>query len=65
MRPSICHAPGFVEAGVSALRDRGCGRWDLSPGLGGCGQVVFEASGVDEAADGVVREGAEAQGDAA
>ena len=37
----------------------------MSAGLGGCCQVVFEASGVDEAADGVVREVAESQGDAA
>ena len=48
-----------------ALRVWGCGRWGLSAGLGGCCQVVFEASGVDEAADGVVREVAESQGDAA
>ena len=41
------------------------GRWGVSSGLGGRGQVVFEASGVDEAADGVVREVAESQGDAA
>lgn len=34
-------------------------RWLLSDG-----QVVFEASGVDEAADGVVREITESQGDA-
>ena len=34
-------------------------RWLLSDG-----QVVFEASGVDEAADGVVREVTESQGDA-
>ena len=37
----------------------------MSSGLGGCCQVVFEAAGVDEAADGVVGEVAEAQGDAA
>ena len=37
----------------------------MSAGLGGCCQVVFEASGVDEAADGVVGEVAQAQGDAA
>ena len=37
----------------------------MSAGLGGCCQVVFEAFGVDEAADGVVGEVAEAQGDAA
>ena len=30
-----------------------------------CCQVVFEASGIDEAADSVVREVVEAQGDAA
>ena len=42
-----------------------CGRWGLSSGLGGCCQVVLEVSGVDEAADGVVREVAQAQGDAA
>ena len=34
-------------------------------GLGGCCQVVLEASSVDEAADGVAGEVAEAQGDAA
>ena len=34
----------------------------LSAGLGGCCQVVFEASGVDEAADGVVREVAQIPG---
>ena len=37
----------------------------LSWGLGGCCQVVFEASGVDEAADGVAGEVSESQGDAA
>ena len=37
----------------------------MSAGLGGCCQVVFEVSGVDEAADGVAGEVAEVQGDAA
>ena len=37
----------------------------MSSGLGGCCQVVIEASGVDEAADGVAGQVAEAQGDAA
>ena len=43
----------------------GGGRRGLSAGLGAYFQVVFEASGVDEAADGVVGEVAESQGDAA
>ena len=45
-----------------ALRVWGCGGWGLSAGLGGCCQVVFEASGVDEAADGVVGEVAQVPG---
>ena len=36
---------------ISALRVRGCARWGLSWGSSGCCQVVFEASGVDEAAE--------------
>ena len=36
----------------------------MSSGLDGCCQVVIEASGVDEAADGVAGQVAEAQGDA-
>ena len=50
---------------MPALRVLGSSRRGLSLGLGGCCQVVFEAFGVDEAADGVVREVAESQGDAA
>ena len=34
-----------------ALRVRGCARWGLSWGSSGCCQVVFEASGVDEATE--------------
>ena len=56
---------GRQSPGNPALRVWGCCRWGLSAGLGGCCQVVFEASGVDEAADGVVGEVAESQGDAA
>ena len=48
-----------------ALRIRGGARWGLSWDSSGCCQVAFEASGVNEAADGVVREVAESQGDAA
>ena len=58
------HLPSCSDA-LGALRVWGCGRWGLSAGLGGCCQVVFEASGVDEAADGVVGQVAESQGDAA
>ena len=36
---------------ISALRVRGCARWGLSWGSSGCCQVVFEASGADEAAE--------------
>ena len=50
---------------MPAFRVRGCCRRGLSPGLGGCCQVVFEAFGVDEAAVGVAGEVAEVQGDAA
>ena len=59
------HRMVYPTKDKAALRVWGCGRWGLSAGLGGCCQVVFEASGVDEAADGVVREVAQAQGDAA
>ena len=55
----------YSEELKPALRVRGCGRWGLSSGLGGCFQVVFEASGVDEAADGVAGQVAQSQGDAA
>ena len=58
------HLPSCSDA-LGALRVWGCGRWGLSAGLGGCCQVGFEASGVDEAADGVVGQVAESQGDAA
>ena len=34
----------------------------MSSGLGGCCQVVFEAAGVDEAADGVAGEVAQIPG---
>ena len=56
---------GVVGAIMPALRVLGSSRRGLSLGLGGCCKVVFEAFGVDEAADGVVREVAESQGDAA
>ena len=45
-----------------ALRVGGWGGWGLSAGLGGCCQVVFETSGVDEAADGVAGEVAQVPG---
>ena len=55
---------GFVAGVVGLSMGSLCLRvwWGLSSGLGGCCQVVFEASGVDEAADGVVREVAQIPG---
>ena len=44
------HGDGALKW-ISALRVRGCARWGLSWGSSGCCQVVFEASGVDEAAE--------------
>ena len=60
----LTHDEAGLEAGrqeIAAKQGQGVGR----VGLGGCYQVVFEASGVDEAADGVVSEVSESQGDAA
>ena len=55
----------FQPVTQPGLLPTGSTKSPLSAALGGCCQVVFEASGVDEAADGVVREVTESQGDAA
>ena len=57
----LAHDEAGLEAGrqeIAAKQGQGVGR----VGLGGCYQVVFEASGVDEAADGVVGQVAQVPG---